>query len=85
MLPNQIKAEAADYVRCRGDESNMSWNERKRVAIKDSPTLLWFKMGEIIGKVVLLNFYQAVIRKLFLYSVLDDIILEVSSQRVALK
>ena len=42
-------------------------------------------MREIIGKVVLLNFYEAVIRKLFLYSVLDDIILEVSSQRVALK
>lgn len=63
----------------------MSGNERKRVTIKDSPTLLWFKIGEIIGKVVLLNFYQAVIRKLFLYSVLDDIILEVSSQRVALK
>ena len=63
----------------------MSGNERKRVTIKDSPTLLWFKIGEITGKVVLLNFYQAVIRKLFLYSVLDDIILEVSSQRVALK
>lgn len=43
------------------------------------------KTVPIIGKVVLLNFYQAVIRKLFLYSVLDDIILEVSSQRVALK
>ena len=69
----------------RGDEWNMNWNERKRVAIKDSPTLLWLKIGEIIGKVVLLNFYQAMIRKLFLYSVLDDIILEVSSQRVALK
>ena len=69
----------------RGDEWNMNWNERKRVAIKDSPTLLWLKIGEIIGKVVLLNFYQAMIRKLFLYSVLDDIILEVSSQRVVLK
>ena len=69
----------------RGDEWNMNWNERKRVAIKDSPTLLWLKIGEIIGKVVLLNFYQAMIRKLFLYSVLDDIILEVSSQRIALK
>ena len=85
MRPNQIKAEAADFVRCKGRWIKYELKWKKEGAIKDSPTLLWFKMREIIGKVVLLNFYQAVIRKLFLYSVLDDIILEVSSQRVALK